>query len=83
MYVMYRGAAVPATALCATRRVPQGSTVRRNREGKGIAAAATAVDCGGSNLLVSNRPDKLLACARRSKASTAIAAAICVCGCTE
>ena len=82
MYVIYRGAAVPATAPCATRRVPQGSTVRRNREGKGIAAA-TAADCGGSNLLVSNRPDKLLACARRSKASTATAAAICVCGCTE
>jgi hypothetical protein len=80
---------VPAIALRAVRRVLRASREhskkkqgrKRHSGGCGGGSEAAVADCGGSNLLVSNRPDKLLACARRSKASTVTA--ICVCGCTE
>ena len=41
-YIQRRSSAGDCTAPCASRCVPQGSTVRRNREGKGITAATAA-----------------------------------------
>ena len=43
-------------APCASRRVPQGSTVRRNREGKGITAAARRRWRGGGGGLRRQQP---------------------------